>query len=69
MSTTQFCSFPLAFMANAHPFDDAEHANVPNSPFQELSSNFGSPNGSLLDLEGVGGHPTCTMEEKFEAIK
>ena len=53
VSTIQFCSFPFAFMANAHPFDDAEHANVPNSPIQELSSNFGSPNGSGPDLEGV----------------
>ena len=32
------------------------------------SSNLGFPNGSLPDLEGVGGHPTSTMEENFEAM-
>ena len=29
---------------------------------------MGSPNGSLLDLEGVGGHPKSTMDEKIEAM-
>ena len=41
--------------------------NVPISLAPASSSNLGSPNGSLPDLEGVGGHPTSTMEEKFEA--
>ena len=54
-------------MANAHPFDDAEHANVPNSPIQERSSIFGSPNGSAPDLEGMSGCLTGKVEEKFEA--
>ena len=37
VSTTQFCCLQPAVMADARPFDDAEHANVPNSPTQDLS--------------------------------
>ena len=60
---TQFCCLHPAFMANARPFDDAEHANVPNSLVQDLSSNFGSFDGSVADLERVGARATSTMEE------
>ena len=41
---------------------------VPVSPLPASSSNMGSPNASLPDLEEVGGRPTSTMEEKFEAM-
>ena len=37
--------------------------NVSISPAPASSSNLGSPSGSLLGLEGVGGHPACTMKE------
>ena len=47
LSTTQFCSFPSFPMARV-----SDGTNVPISP----SSNMGSVNGSLPDLEGVGGH-------------
>ena len=46
----------------------SDGTNVPISPAPASSSNLGSPNGSLPDLEGVGGQPTSTMEEKFEAM-
>ena len=62
VSTTQFCSFPF-LMARV-----SDGTNVPISPAPASSSNLGSPNGSLPDLEGVGGHPTNTMEETFEAM-
>ena len=55
--TTQFCWFPPAFMSNARPFDDAEHAVVLNSQLQDLSSNFGSLDGHVSDLERVGVAP------------
>ena len=42
----------------------SDGTNVPISPAPASSSNLGSPNGSLPDLEEVGGHPTSTMEEK-----
>ena len=64
----KFCWSSPAFMAKARPFDDAEHANVRNSPLQDLSSNFGSPDGSVPDLERVGVRSTSSMEERFEAI-
>ena len=35
---------------------------------QKTATNFGSPNGSVPELERVGGRSTSTMEEKFEAI-
>ena len=46
----------------------SDGTNVPISPAPASSSNLGSPDGSLPDLEGVGGHPACTLEEKFEAM-
>ena len=55
-------------MANTRPFDDAEHAVVPNSTSQDFSSNFGSLDGSVPDLESLGARSTSTMEDKFEAI-
>ena len=63
VSTTQFCSFPSFLMASANDGTD-----VPVSPLPASSSNMGSPNGSLPDLEEVGGRSTSTMEEKFEAM-
>ena len=61
--------FPSAFMANTRQIDDdAEHTVVPGSPLQDLSSNIGSPDGSVTDLERVGARPASAMEEKFEAF-
>ena len=66
--STQFCWFPPSFLVIARPVAGADHANVPNSPLQDLSSNFGSLDGSLPDFERVGARPTHSMEERFEAI-
>ena len=41
---------------------------MPNSPLQDFSSNFGSPDGSVPDLERVGARSTNSIEERFEAI-
>ena len=41
--------------------------DVPVSPVPASSSNMGSPNGSLLDLEGTGFRAR-TMEEKINEI-
>ena len=63
VSTNQlrsFSSFPMARVSDG--------TDVPVSSVPDSSSNMGSPNGSLLDLEGVGGHTTSTMEENFEAM-
>ena len=49
VSTTQFCSFSPVLMASV---DDA--SDVPISPMPGTSSNYGSPNGSGLDLNGIG---------------
>ena len=37
------------------------------SPIPASSSNMGSLHGSLTDIDGVGGRPTRTKEEKFDA--
>ena len=63
VSTTQFCSFSSFLMARVSDGTDVPESSVPAS-----FSNMGSPNGSLLDLEGVGGQPSSTMEENFEAM-
>ena len=49
VSTTQFCCFPPVLMARA-----SDGTDVPVSPLLASSSNMGSPNGSLPDLEGTG---------------
>ena len=49
VSTTQFCSFPSFLMARA-----SDGTNVPISPAPASSSNIGSLDGSLPDLEGTG---------------
>ena len=49
VSTTQFCCFPPVLMARA-----SDGTDVPESPLPASSSIIGSPNGSLLDLEGTG---------------
>ena len=46
VSATQFCSFPSFLMARANDGTD-----VLVSPLPASSSNLGSPNGSLPDLE------------------
>ena len=48
VSTTQFCGFPLVFMARA-----SDGTDVPASPLPVSSSNMGSPNGSLPDLTNI----------------
>ena len=45
----------------------SDGTNVPISPAPASSSNMGSPNGSLLDVEGTG-FQACTMEEKIIEI-
>ena len=62
LSTTKFCSFPLVLMGSV---DDG--SDVPMSPALASSSNMGSPNGSVPDLEGTGFRAS-TMEEKINEI-
>ena len=45
----------------------SDGTNVPFSPAPASSSNMGSPNGSLPDLEGTGFRAR-TMEEKINEI-
>ena len=45
----------------------SDGTNVPISPAPASSSNMGSPNGSLPDLEGTGFRAS-TMEEKINEI-
>ena len=62
VSTTQFCCFPPVLMARTRDGTD-----VPVSPVPASSSNMGSPNGSLPDLEGTG-YRASTMEEKINEM-
>ena len=62
VSTTQFCSFPSFLMARA-----SDGTNVPISPAPASSSNIGSLDGSLPDLEGTGFRAS-TVEEKITEI-
>ena len=57
-----FCCFPSFLMARV-----SDGTNVPISPAPASSSNMGSPNGSLPDLEGTGFRAS-TMEEKINDI-
>ena len=41
----------------------SDRTDVPDSPLPASSSNMGSPNGSLPDLEGTG-YRASTIEEK-----
>ena len=41
---------------------------VPVCPAQANSSNFGSPNGSIPDLDGMGARPSSTMEEQIKEL-
>ena len=45
----------------------SDGTNVPISPAPASSSNIGSPDGSVPDLEGIGPRAT-TMEEKINEI-
>ena len=45
----------------------SDGTNVPISPAPASSSNMGSPDGSLPDLEGTGFR-ACTMEEKINEV-
>ena len=62
VSTTQFCCFPPVLMARA-----SDGTDVPVSPLPAFSSNMGSPNGSLPELDATGYRAT-TMEEKINEI-
>ena len=62
VSTTQFCCFPLVLMARA-----SDGTDVPVFPLPASSSNMGSLDGSLRDLEGTG-YRACTMEEKIHEM-
>ena len=50
-------------MADDRALDDAMRTSLPASPMP-LSSNVGSPNGSVPDLDGTGIQPS-TMEDKI----
>ena len=58
VSTILFCSFPPILMARV-----SDGTDVPVSPLPATSSNIGSPDGSLPDLEETGIRAS-TMEEK-----
>ena len=45
----------------------SDGTDVPVYPVPASSSNMGSPNGSILDLDGTGFR-ACTMEEKINEI-
>ena len=45
-------------------FDDATRTCLPLSPLPLGSSTVGSPNGSAPDLDGMGGRPSNTVEDK-----
>ena len=62
VSTTQFCSFPSFLMARVN-----DGTRVPISLAPASSSNMGSLDGSLPDLEGTGFRAS-TMEEKITEI-
>ena len=62
VSTTQFCCFPPVLFARA-----SDGTDVSVSPLPTSSSNMGSPNGSLPDLEGTG-YRASTMEEKINEM-
>ena len=47
---------------------DAPGTPVPNSPMQLTSSNFGSPDGSGSDLDGVGTRSGSNTEGKLDAL-
>ena len=63
VSTTQFCSFPAFLMARV-----SDGTNVPIPPAQASSSNFGSPNGSGSDLDGLGTRSGSTTDEKLDGL-
>ena len=44
---------------------DTSGTQVPNSPMQLTSSNFGSPNGPGSDLDGMGTRSGSTTDEKL----
>ena len=60
--TNQICKFPSFVKARM-----SDGTDVPISPAPASSSNLGSPNGSLLDLEGTGFRAS-SMEEKINDI-
>ena len=49
VSTTEFCCFPSVLMARA-----SDGTDMPENPLPASSSNIGSLDGSLPDLEGTG---------------
>ena len=46
--------FPFVFMFLSDTVDDATRNPLPASPLPAGSSNFGSPNGSVSALDGIG---------------
>ena len=59
--TTQFCSSPPVLMASV---DDG--SDVPISPLLGTSSNYGSPNGSRPDLDGMGHR---SIDAQFKELR
>ena len=55
-------------MSHSHD-DDAADILVPKSPKSATSSNFGSPNGSGPDLDGMCGRSDLAMEEQFKELR
>ena len=62
VTSTQFRCFPPVLMARA-----SDGTDEPIPPLPASSSNTGSPNGSLPDLDGTGYRAT-TMEEKINEM-
>ena len=63
LSATQFCCFQAFLMARV-----SDGTNVPISPAQASSSNFGSPYGSGSDLDGMGTRSGSSTDEKLDAL-
>ena len=54
----------------SHPHvGDASDRPVPESPVQLTFSNFGSPNGSDSDIDGMVTRPVITADEKLDTIQ
>ena len=60
-------SLSLGLMSQSRVVDASDRP-VPNSPVQFTSSNFGFPNGSGSDLDGIGTRPGITADEKLDAL-
>ena len=60
-------SLSLGLMFHPHVVDASDRP-VPKSPVQFTSTNLGSTNGSVSDLDGMGTRPGVTTDEKLDAL-